>query len=48
MFDAYGLSRHVPQALFLVRPDGYVAYRAPGLDVAGVARFVSERLTNAR
>jgi hypothetical protein len=48
VFDAYGLSRHVPQALFLVRPDGYVAYRAPGLDLAGVARFVSERLTNTR
>jgi hypothetical protein len=48
VFAAYGLSRRVPQALFLVRPDGYVAYRAVGLDVGGAARFVNERFTNAR
>ena len=48
VFTAYGLSRRVPEALYLVRPDGYVAYRAVGLDVAGAARFVSERFTNAR
>ncbi len=43
VFEAYGLSRRVPQALFLVRPDGYVAYRAVGLDVASLERFVRER-----
>ncbi len=43
VFAAYGLSRRVPQAVFLVRPDGYVAYRAVGLDVAGLAGFVRER-----
>jgi hypothetical protein len=43
VFRAYGLSRRVPQATFLVRPDGYVAYRAPNGDVAAVARFARER-----
>jgi 2-polyprenyl-6-methoxyphenol hydroxylase-like FAD-dependent oxidoreductase len=40
VFDAYGVSRRVPQAIVLVRPDGYVAYRGVGLDVAAVERFL--------
>src|SRR4029079_17829044 len=40
VFDAYGVSGRVPQALFLVRPDGYVAFRAVGLEVEMVERFV--------
>ena len=47
VFVAYGLSRRVPQALFLVRPDGYVAYRAVGLAVEEVQRFVRERFAGA-
>ena len=47
VFTAYGLSRQVAQALFLVRPDGYVAYRAPNLDVASAAAFVRARFPAA-
>jgi 2-polyprenyl-6-methoxyphenol hydroxylase-like FAD-dependent oxidoreductase len=43
VFRAYGLSRRVPEALFLIRPDGYVAYRAPDLDVAALARWLRGR-----
>jgi 2-polyprenyl-6-methoxyphenol hydroxylase-like FAD-dependent oxidoreductase len=40
VFAVYGLGRRVPQALFLVRPDGYLAYRAADLDVATVRAFI--------
>jgi 2-polyprenyl-6-methoxyphenol hydroxylase-like FAD-dependent oxidoreductase len=43
VFRVYGVGRRVPQAIFLIRPDGYVAYRAIGLDVEGVRRFIGER-----
>ncbi|MEO6028945.1 MAG: FAD-dependent monooxygenase [Candidatus Binatia bacterium] len=43
VFSAYGLSRQVQQALFLIRPDGYVAYRAPNVDVGAIGRFTKER-----
>ena len=43
VFRAYGLSGRVPQAAFLVRPDGYVAYRAPDADIAAAGRFLRER-----
>jgi 2-polyprenyl-6-methoxyphenol hydroxylase-like FAD-dependent oxidoreductase len=43
VFAVYGIGRRVPQAIFLIRPDGYVAYRAPGLDIDGVRRFIAER-----
>lgn len=43
VFEAYGLSARVPAAVFVVRPDGYVAYRAAGLDVDAAARFLRER-----
>ena len=40
VFEAYGLSHEVPQALFLIHPDGYIAYRADRLDIAGLGRFL--------
>jgi hypothetical protein len=43
VFEAYGITRRVPAAVFVVRPDGYVAYRAAGLDVAAAGRFLRER-----
>ncbi len=45
VFSAYGLDHDRPQALYLVRPDGHVAWRAPGLDIAiaGCRRFIEER-----
>ncbi|HEY4232322.1 MAG TPA: FAD-dependent monooxygenase [Lacipirellulaceae bacterium] len=43
VFDAYGLTHETPQALFLIRPDGHIAYRRPDLDVAGLKNFLRER-----
>lgn len=43
VLPAYGLGPDVPEALYLVRPDGYVAWRAPSLDSDGLKRFVAGR-----
>ena len=42
-FTAYGVSHETPQALYLVRPDGYVAWRADRLDLPALAAFLRER-----
>ena len=42
-FTAYGVSHETPPALHLVRPDGYVAWRADRLDLAALAAFLRER-----
>ena len=42
-FTAYGVSHETPQALYLVRPDGYIAWRADRLDLAALAAFLRER-----
>jgi hypothetical protein len=47
VFRTYGLSRQVPQAVFLIRPDGYVAYRAADLDLTRARVFARERFTGA-
>ena len=39
-FDRYGLGRRDGQAIYVLRPDGYVAWRGEGLDVAGCGRFL--------
>jgi 2-polyprenyl-6-methoxyphenol hydroxylase-like FAD-dependent oxidoreductase len=43
VFEAYGITRETPQAIFLIRPDGHVAYRRPDLDVSGLKNFLRER-----
>ena len=43
VLSAYGLTGEIIQALYLVRPDGHVAWRAPSLDVAGCEAFMAER-----
>lgn len=43
VFDAYGLTRETNQALYLVRPDGYIAYRSDRLDVSGLKEFIRTR-----
>ncbi len=40
-FAAYGIGPDRPRALYLVRPDGYVAWRADGFDVAGCRAFLA-------
>ncbi len=45
VFKAYGLEAGRRQALYLIRPDGYVAWRAPSLDIPALRRFMAERLT---
>ena len=42
-FTAYGVSHETPQALYLVRPDGYVAWRADRLDLPALEAFLRER-----
>lgn len=39
VFANYGLSNENPFGLFLIRPDGYIAYRADEMNVAGLKRF---------
>ncbi len=41
VFTAYGITPDVPQAIYLVRPDGYVAWRGVGLDVEGCRQFLA-------
>ncbi|MET0403652.1 MAG: FAD-dependent monooxygenase [Cystobacter sp.] len=41
VFDAYGLEGREAQALYVVRPDGYVCWRSDGLDIDACQRFLS-------
>lgn len=43
ILSTYGVADGVEQALYLVRPDGHVAWRAPSLDVAACRAFMAER-----
>ena len=43
VFQAYGLTAETPQALFFIRPDGYIAYRTDSLDVEGLGEFIRQR-----
>jgi 2-polyprenyl-6-methoxyphenol hydroxylase-like FAD-dependent oxidoreductase len=45
VFQAYGLTAETTQALYFIRPDGYIAYRSDRLDVAELERFLEERFT---
>jgi hypothetical protein len=40
VFEAYGLSSQTSQAIYLIRPDGYVAYRCDRLDISGLEEFI--------
>ena len=44
IFQAYGLDDENPQALFLIRPDGHIAYRTLQLYTPGLKRFLRDRL----
>jgi len=41
VFDTYGLTERDAQAIFVIRPDGYMAWRCDGVDVAGCGRFLA-------
>jgi hypothetical protein len=40
VFEAYRLTNETPQALFLIRPDGYIAFRINRLEVHAAAEFL--------
>jgi 2-polyprenyl-6-methoxyphenol hydroxylase-like FAD-dependent oxidoreductase len=43
VFEAYGVSHARPQALFLIRPDGYIAFRAESLNIEALKDFLATR-----
>ena len=47
ILSIYGLSREVEEALYLIRPDGHVAWRKPSLDLASCRAFIAERFSRA-
>lgn len=47
VFGAYGVDDDTPQALFLIRPDGYVAWRCDRLDIAALRSFLIEAFATA-
>jgi 2-polyprenyl-6-methoxyphenol hydroxylase-like FAD-dependent oxidoreductase len=42
VFEAFGLSLDTLQAVYLIRPDGYVAYRSDRLDISGLEEFIGK------
>lgn len=48
VFGAYGIDHATPQGLYLIRPDGHVAWRSRAFDWAGCRRFVAERFGKVR
>ncbi len=46
VFEAYGLDNETPQGLFLIRPDGYIAYRSDGLEIKKIHDFIRERFAS--
>ena len=44
VFERYGLEGPSDQALVLIRPDGFIAWRSENLDFAGALEFLSDRI----
>jgi len=43
VFDAYGLTYASPRGVFLIRPDGHIAFNAPSLDIDALTAFLATR-----
>ena len=41
VFDVYGLTNKSSQALFLIRPDGYIAYQSTQLNITELKTFIN-------
>ena len=48
VFDTYGLPGASDQAVLVIRPDGYIAWRADGLNIHGARAFLVDRFGFAR
>lgn len=42
VFERYGVDLRDGQALYIIRPDGYVAWRSPTLNIQGAAAFLAD------
>lgn len=42
VFERYGVDLRDGQALYIIRPDGYVAWRSPTLNIQGAASFLAD------
>jgi hypothetical protein len=45
IFDAYGLGPNRAGGIYLIRPDGHVAWRTDSLDIEACRRFIAERFS---
>jgi 2-polyprenyl-6-methoxyphenol hydroxylase-like FAD-dependent oxidoreductase len=43
VFEAYGVTGPVSEALFLIRPDGYIAYQSSAFNIGALKEFLSTR-----
>ena len=43
IFTVYGVNHETPQVLYLVRPDGYIAWRSDRFDLPGLTEFLRGR-----
>jgi hypothetical protein len=42
VFERYGVDLRDGQALYIIRPDGYVAWRSPTLNIQAAAAFLAD------
>jgi 2-polyprenyl-6-methoxyphenol hydroxylase-like FAD-dependent oxidoreductase len=40
VFDVYSVTHQSPQAVFFIRPDGYIAYQADHVNIEGLKQFI--------
>jgi hypothetical protein len=47
VFEAFGLTNESPQGMFLIRPDGYIAFRSDRLEVGAIGEFLRSKFAVA-